>query len=293
MLDIEEAKPKNKIEKIYFKYNIGRYISFFVGLVLFAISFNLFLLPNNLVLGGVTGISVITKYLFGIDPTLFIFISSVILLIFSFFLLSKEETLKSVLGSLLLPVFIELTTDLSIYMDISSSELLLASLFGGIIAGVGIGLVFKAGFTTGGTDILSQILYKYFHISIGKSMLVICSIIAIGGGLCFGINNLMYSLIVIYLMSFFTDKVLLGISDCKAFYIITVHDDKIRNFILKELKHGVTVIDAKGGFTKEKEKMLFCVIPTNEYFKLKEGIHSIDPKAFFVATDAYEVFGGE
>ena len=90
-----------------------------------------------------------------------------------------------------------------------------------------------------------------------------------------------------------TDKVLLGISDSKAFYIIAEEEEKIREYVLKELGHGVTIFDTKGGFMKEKQKLLFCVIPTKEYYRLKMGIHEIDPKAFFVATDAYEVSGGE
>lgn len=288
-----ERKKKNIFDQWNQKYKISRYISLFVGIFLFALAFNLFLLPNNLVFGGVSGISIIMKEIFGFDPTTFIFVTSVLLLLVSFIFLSKEETARSIFGTLLLPVFIKLTSNLSIYVDLDSSELFLAALFGGVLAGVGIGLVFKAGFTTGGTDILAQILNQYFHISMGRSLMLMYTIIAICGSMCFGLHILMYSILVIFLISFFTDKVLLGISDCKAFYIITEEDEKVRNFILKDLKHGVTVMDAKGGFTREKQRVLFCVVPTNEYFKLKEGINSIDSNAFFVATDAYEVFGGE
>ena len=103
----------------------------------------------------------------------------------------------------------------------------------------------------------------------------------------------MYALVTLYIISILTDKVLLGISDSKAFYIIAEKDEEIKRYVLEQLGHGVTVFDAKGGFTKEKQKVLFCVIPTKDYFKLKEGIHEIDDGAFFVATDAYEVLGGE
>ena len=90
-----------------------------------------------------------------------------------------------------------------------------------------------------------------------------------------------------------SDKVILGISDSKAFYIITDHEAEIKEYILKYLNHGVTVFNAKGGYLKEKQTVLMCVLPTKDYYRLKEGIHEIDDDAFFVVTDAYEVFGGE
>jgi len=124
-------------------------------------------------------------------------------------------------------------------------------------------------------------------------MLMSDGLIVLSGVFVFGVNKLMYALIVVYIIGLLTDKVLLGISDSKAFYIITEEDDSVRDYILNYLNHGVTIFDARGGFTKEKQKVLFCVVPTKEYFKLKEGIHEIDKSAFFVVTDAYEVVGGE
>ena len=117
-------------------------------------------------------------------------------------------------------------------------------------------------------------------------------VIIVSGVFVFGWTRLMYSLISLYIISVMTDKVILGISESKAFYIITNHEDEVKNFILSHLSHGVTVLDAKGGFTGKKEKVIMCIIPTKEYFIAKEGIHEIDPNAFFVVTDAYEVSGG-
>ena len=124
-------------------------------------------------------------------------------------------------------------------------------------------------------------------------MLMSDGLIVLSGVFIFGVNTLMYAIIAIYLVGLLTDRVLLGISDSKAFYIIAVEEERIREYVLKELGHGVTIFDTKGGFMKEKQKLLFCVVPTKEYYRLKMGIHEIDPKAFFVATDAYEVSGGE
>jgi len=280
-------------ESIYSKYKIKRFIGLFLGLLLIAISFNLFLLPNNIVFGGVSGLSIITKKYFGINPSYFILISSVLLLVLSFIVLGKEQTRASILGSILFPIFIKLTENIGAYLNFETTDLFLCVLFGGVLYGIGAGLVFKAGFTTGGTDIINQIISKYCKVSMGTALLMSDGLIVLCGGFVFGIVKLLYALIVLYIISIFTDRVMLGVSDSKAFYIIAEHYEEIKKYILDELGHGVTILDGKGGFTKEKQRILFCVIPTKDYFKLKEGIHEIDENAFFVATDAYEVLGGE
>lgn len=292
-------KRKNKkesdtiIDEIYKKFNPLRYLYLLVGLFLISVSFNMFLLPNNIVFGGVSGLSIIFKKLFGIDTSLFILISSLLLLIVSFIVLDKEKTKGSVLGTILFPIFVKLTSGFSSYLTINPSEIFLYALFGGVLYGIGAGLVFKAGFTTGGTDIINQIITKYLKVSMGTSLILSDGLIVLVGVFIFGVRKLMYAVITLYIISILTDKVLLGISDSKAFYIIAEKDEEIKEYVLKELGHGVTIFTAKGGFSKEKQNVLFCVIPTKDYFKLKEGIHSIDKEAFFVATDAYEVLGGE
>ena len=284
---------ENIVKEIYKKFRIRRYFQLMVGLLMISISFNLFLLPNNIVFGGVSGISIIIKQIFGFDPSIFIFLSSGALLIVSYIFLGKETTSASIVGSLLFPVFVKLTAGINTIISVGDAELLLSTIFGGVVYGIGAGLVFKAGFTTGGTDIINQIISKYFHTSMGNAMLMSDGLIVLSGVFVFGVNKLMYALITVYIIGFLTDKVLLGISDSKAFYIITEKDSEVRDYVLNSLNHGVTIFDARGGFTKEKQKVLLCVVPTKEYFKLKEGIHEIDAEAFFVVTDAYEVFGGE
>lgn len=280
-------------ERIENKSKLGRYIQFCIGCLLIAISFNLFLSPNNIVSGGVSGVSILLNHLIGINTSVFILSVNVVLLILSYFLLGKEKTKASVFGSLLYPFFIEITKNINLVLEIDNSQLLLSTIFAGVLYGFGAGIIFKAGFTTGGTDILNQIISKYFKVGMGKSILYCDGTIVALTGIVFGINKLMYSILVLYLVSYMSDKVILGISDSKAFYIITKEEKKIREYILKYLNHGVTVIDAKGGFNKENKNVLLCVLPTKDYYKLKEGINEIDKDAFFVVTDAYEVSGGE
>ena len=282
---------ENIIKEIYKKGRLKRWAEFLLGVLIVAIAYNLFLLPAKVVYG-VGGLGIIFNSLFKIDPSLVILVSSVILLFLSLILLGKEETKKTVIGSLLYPVFVKLTSSVGQIVDLTNTDPLLIVLFGAVISGFGLGLIFKAGFTTGGTDILNQIVSKYFKMSMGNSMFFTDGIIILSSVFVFGWTKIMYSIISLYIISIMTDKVILGISNSKAFYIITDHEEEVKKFVLKHLSHGVTILDAKGGFTGQNQKVIMCIIPTKEYFIAKEGIHEIDSNAFFVVTDAYEVSGG-
>ena len=274
------------------KIKFKELIEFIIGCFLVALAFNLFMSPNNLVAGGVSGFSLILKHFFGLNPSTIISISNIFLIILSFIILGKEKTKMTILGSILFPIFVSLTEHLSTYISFKESEMILISVFGGALQGLGAGLIFRAGYSTGGTDILNMIVSKIFKISLGNSMFFTDGLIILGGAFVFGFNHLMYSLIILYLISNLTDKVVLGISDSKAFYIITSKEKEVKDFVINELKHGVTEFNAKGGFNSENQTVLMSVVPTREYYKLKEGIHNIDKNAFFVAMDSYEVKGG-
>lgn len=290
---ISKIKSQKTIERIQKKSRFKRYFNFTIGCLLIAISYNLFLASNDIVAGGVSGIAIILNELFSINNSIIIFGCNVLLLLLSYFLLGKEKTKNTVLGSLLFPLFVELTSNLNVWLQLDTSQLLLSSVFGGVVYGFGLGMIFKAGFTTGGTDILNQIIAKYAKTSVGRSMLFIDGGIVLLSALAFGPTKIMYSIIVLYIMSFISDRVILGVSDSKAFYIITDHDEEIKEYILKVLNHGVTVFNAKGGYATKNQTVLMCVLPTKDYYRLKAGITEIDRDAFVVVTDAYEVFGGE
>ena len=274
------------------KIRVKELIEFIIGCFLVALAFNLFMSPNNLVAGGVSGFSLILKHFFGLNPSTIISVANILLIILSFLVLGKEKTKMTILGSILFPIFVSLTEHLSTYISFKESEMILIAVFGGVLQGLGAGLIFRAGYSTGGTDILNMIVSKIFKISLGNSMFFTDGTIIVIGAFVFGFNHLMYSLIILYLISTLTDKVVLGISDSKAFYIITSKEKEVKDFVINELKHGVTEFNAKGGYNSENQTVLMSVIPTREYYKLKEGIHNIDKNAFFVAMDSYEVKGG-
>ena len=254
---------KNKdlrfLEYINKKSYLKRFIQFFLGCFIIALAYNIFIASNNLVPGGVGGIAIILNRFFNINNSLSILIMNLILILISYFLLGKEKTRASILGTILLPLLIAITENINYIFKINTSQVLLSAIFGGILYGFGAGLVFKAGFTTGGTDIINQIISKYCKITLGKSMLFSDGLIVLSSGLFFGINSMMYSIIILYIISLISDRVVLGISDSKIFYIITDREEEIKNFIIKYLNHGVTVFKAKGGYSKTKENVLMAV----------------------------------
>ena len=270
-----------------------RLIEFLLGCFIVAIAYNIFIAPNHLVPKGVGGVAVILNSLFGLSNSTVIFILNGILIIISLIFLGADKTKATIFGSLIYPLFIKLTENINVWLQIDNSQLLLSALCGGILYGIGTGLIFRGGFTTGGTDILNQIVNKYAKISIGKSMLFVDGCIVISSGIFLGINIMLYSIIGLYITSLISDRVILGISDSKTFLIVTDKKDAVKDYIVKHLHHGATTIDAKGGYRREKETVLMTVLPTKEYYRLKEGIRRIDKDAFYIITDTYEVFGGE
>ncbi len=281
------------LTEIYSKDRIKRFTELCIGTLLVAISFNLFALPNELVSGGISGLAIITESIFGIPPSTLILIVDLFLVVISYITLGKNQTIHSLIGSILFPIFIELTSGITQYINLENNQLLLSALFAGIVQGFGAGLVYKAGYTLGGTDIINQIISKYAKISMGNAMYFSDGLIILLSGIAFSLNKIMYGIIMIYIIGYITDKVIIGISESKAFYIITKKSKIIKDYILNNLNHTVTTFNATGGYENKKVDVLMTVLPTKEYYKLKEGIQQLDSDALFVVTDAYEVVGGE
>lgn len=276
------------------KKKVGKRITMlFVSLFFSAIVYNLFLLPVNLVTGGAGGIATITNYVYGIDPALMILIVSITCALLSLMYLGPEVTAVTILASLLYPFFVKITEPLTDIIQIDYSDMFTITLFAGVLNGIANGLMYKTGYNNGGLPVISQILEKYCKIPIAKTSAVINITVVLIAGVFFGSTNVMYAIILIYLNSIIINKVLLGISNNKAFYIITSEEDQIKNYIIRTLGHSVTVFDVKGGFLNKKNKVVLTVVPSREYYRVTEGIKIIDKDAFFVVTDAYEVVGGK
>lgn len=282
------------MKKLFTKKNkVGRIILLFTSLIISAILYNIFLLPLELVTGGTNGIATISYYLYYIDPSITILILSLACAIISYMYLGVERTNTTIVATILYPIFIKLTSLITSKITIDTSDVLLVVLFAGVISGISNGLLYKTGYSFGGIQSICQILYEKFKISIAKSSLYINMIIVGIGSLFFGITNALYAIIFLYINSIVVDKVLLGISNNKAFYILTEKEKEVKEYIIEVLKHTVTIFDVKGGFLDNKKRVILTVIPSREYYKVTEGIKSIDKDAFFVVTDSYQVEGAK
>ncbi len=291
-------KQENILEKIDKKGKVRAYIYLGIGCFLTAFAFNVFFSPNNVVTGGVSGLSIVIKNVFNISQTSFILVTYIVLLILSYFLLGPEISKKSLIGSILYPIFIYLTQDFGKYIYFNVDNMLLITLFGALINGIGSGLTFKYGFSTGGSDIICQLMSKYLKMSIGDAIKILNLIIIIGSGFflnngVYAWENVMFGIIAIYIIAILNDKLLLGVSSSKAFYIITDEETSIKNFLMKELGRGVTVLEGRGGYTGDRKKVIMCAIPTKEYFLAKEGILTIDKDAIILINDVYQSSGIE
>ena len=238
----------NILDRVYSKDKLVRFAEFLAGVFIVALSYNIFLLPSNTVYG-MGGIGIIIKKLFNTNPAITIFIGSMILLIVSMFTLGHKKTIRSIAGSMLYPAFVFATSYYINLIDLGSLEPAIIVIIGAVAHGLGLGLIFKAGYTTGGTDILNDIVAKFGKISIGKAMLFTDGIIILVSLFVFDFPTFIYSLISLYIISVMTDKVILGISQSKTFYIITDNETSVKKFIMNNLNHGVTVLQARGGYT--------------------------------------------
>lgn len=259
------------------------------GLFLAAFSFNLFLAPNNLVAGGVSGLALIINKIFSINESLFIMISNLLLLGVSFLFLGKEKTQNTIVGSLLFPVFVSITNVLVPYINIQETELIVIAALGGFLSGIGYGIIFKSGYTSGGTDILNQMMEKYLHIPISSSIMIVDGAITLCGGFLFGFPTMIYSLISLILISVFSNKTIIGEGKSKTLYITSSKIEEIKYYLHHELKIDSTDFDIVGGYSNEVQKMIMTVIKTKDYYRIKEAIQVIDRNAFITATDAYQL----
>ena len=237
---MEKDKRKDIFKQIYSKDRIKRFILLCVGLFIVSFSFNLFCLPNNLVSGGVSSLSIVVEKEIGIQPSMFVLYANIFLLCISYLILGRSKTIHSAVGALLFPLFIELTSHLTQYIQIEHKPLLLITLFAGVLVGFGNGLVYKVGYTTGGSDIINQILCKYFKIGMGKAVLIIDGIVIGICSLVFSLNEILYGFILIYIISYMVDKIIIGISSSKTFYIVTDKPKDVKEYIINDLNHSVT-----------------------------------------------------
>ena len=270
-------------------YNIvTSLIGLSLGAFLLAIGLVLFLEPNTIAPGGVTGFAIVFKKIVNIPIYITNLAINIPLFIIGVIILGKNFGWKTLYCTALLSLFLKI-----IPVRVVTPDLLLASIFGGLVCGVGLGIVFKSGGTTGGTDLAGSILNKFFpSLSIATFMMAIdILVVAFAGIVDKKVETSLYSIISLFVSVKVIDLILEGIGYLKGFLIITDKPEEISEKIMEELERGVTLFRGKGMYTKKEKDVLLCVVNRSQFTKTKEIVHYVDKQAFMMVTEISEVLG--
>lgn len=271
-----------------------QYIMISLGIVLMVSGFYFFLIPANIVAGGVTGLGLVLNEMLELPISLTVFVFNMLLLVLGLVILGKKVFFRSIYGSLLFPAILYVFERYVPLFDLQG-DLFISVVFGGVLLGMGFGIVLKYGGTSGGTDIPVKILNKKFKVPVSMSIYLIDGVIVTLGIIAFfdtnGILGGLYALVSIYLSGKVADIVIVGSNSKKAMQIITDRPDEIKDAIYKAIIRGVTEVSIKGGYTKENKTMLVTVITRQEYYIIRNIIANIDEHAFVYVTPATEIHG--
>ena len=263
-----------------------------LGAFILAAGFVLFITPYKIVPGGVYGISIVLHYLFGTPVGLVALCFDIPLTLIGIKFLGPRFGFKTVLGFSLTAVFTDTLTYFWGFKPLVEGDALLSSIFGGVMAGVGLGLIFRSRATSGGSDIIAMIIAKYTRLPLGMLMIYVDSAIVLVGLVVFQDWKIpLYSWIVIYITGKVIDVVLEGVSYDKSLFIISERHEEIREKIINNLGRGGTLIEGKGMYNMAEKKIIFTVVSRRELSILEEYIHEVDPKAFLTVLDATEILG--
>lgn len=259
-----------------------------IGSVIMAVGLNMFMVPNSLAPGGISGLGIILFHLFGLPVGLTIIIANIPLFIAAHIVLGPRVIVQSLLGTFVFSLAVEITAP---YLAAATSDLLLAAVYGGVVMGVGVGLVFRFRGSTGGTALLSLILAKTSGISPGQALLWGDLVVLALAIFVFGSEAAMYAALSLFVSSRVIDAVLEGLGLAKAALIITCCGEEINVKLLHELGRGVTRIAGLGGYTGIRREILLCVVTRPQVARLKSIIHEVDAEAFVIIGNATEVHG--
>lgn len=277
------------LKKINSNHIFIRYFSLVFAEFVSAICFNLLLKPVNIVAGGTSGLSLIIEESFHIDTDIFIAIIYVITFIISLLLLGKESIIGLLVASICYPLFVTLTSNITDIIVISHTDVLLIAIFGGILSGISGGLIYKNGFPSSGVGVIAPILNKYFKISISGANFVINTVIVLFGGYYFGIDMILYAVILLYISKMVTNAIILGISTQKAILFRSTKIDLINSYIKDNYMVEPIIIKSDGFFKGQNGTCELVTIPTYRYHLLKNSLKKIDRNIFFVTSDCYEL----
>jgi uncharacterized membrane-anchored protein YitT (DUF2179 family) len=259
-----------------------------IGSVILAVGFNMFMVPNMLAPGGVSGLAVVLYHLIRVPVGLTIILLNIPLFIIGYFILGPRVVVQSLLGTFLFSLALEITAP---HLPPATDDLLLASVYGGVVMGIGVGLVFRYRGSTGGTGLLALILARAWGISPGQAMLWGDLLVLALAVFVFGSEAAMYAALALFISIKVIDAILEGLGLAKSVIVITSFGERINEKLLYELGRGVTWLEGSGGFTRETKEVLLCVVTRQQIARLKAIIHEEDPAAFVIIGNATEVHG--
>lgn len=271
---------------------VKEYVLTTIGIALVAAGMYFFLMPNNLATGGVNGLGIVINHFYPTYDVGFLMMSmNVVLFIVAFLVIGTSFGIKTIYASLGLSGMIWALEHICPMSAPFTNDMLLELLFGILISAGGMGIVFNQNASTGGTDIIAKIINKFFHIDIGKAVLISDFVVTMLAGVTFGVRVGMYAVLGLFINGFFIDAVIEGINVCKNVVIISTKCDEIEAYIINELGRGATIYDARGAYTKEDKEVITTVIGRKEFISLREYIKKIDKDAFITVNTVHETFG--
>ena len=285
-------KNKNILKSINTKNLFIRFSFFLFACFIYALAYDLFYVPNDIVVGGMSGLAIIVKQLTGMSTTTFLYLTTAIILIISYIFLGKGDVINTLIGSVTFTVLVSLTEPLVKLINIEFNNMFVVILVSSIMRGISNGIIFRTGFNTGGSDVIAEVVNKYFKLSVGKCNHIVNAIIIIIGTLTFGLTKTIYSVIILTISSNLIDVVMLGVNDSKMCYIKSKKWKKLKKIIINDYHIGVTEIGSKGGIFNKEDPTLFVIVPFDLYYGFKHSIITEDENAFIVVHDCYTVKGG-
>lgn len=272
-------------------FRLKDFIMITIGIFLVAFGLEYFHIPNNIAAGGVSGLAIIINSFLGEIPIgIIILVLNVILFLVAFLTLGGGFGAKTLYASFGLSA-IMWVMETFFQPGIISEDLFINAAVGTFVIGIGMAMVFNYGASTGGTDILAKILHKFFHVDIGKSLLLVDFVIGIAGIATFGITAGLYALLCIVINGTLIDRMIDGFNMSKELMIISKKEEEIIRFIIEELDKSCTVLNGYGGYTSEDIQVLYVILSRREYIRLRSYIKEIDPKAFISVNEVHEVLG--
>lgn len=259
-----------------------------LGAFVAAFGVNYFTIPNQLAEGGVTGIALLLKYLFGLSPALITFVLNIPLFIIGWRELGRLSMLYTILGTTAFSLFLWITEDIGIPV---SGDLLLAALYAGVTFGLGLGIIFRFGGTTGGADIIARLVHKYIGWSMGRTMFMLDLGVIVSSAYFLGREKAMYTLVAVFIGARVIDFVQEGAYAAKAAFIISNSASRISEELMRDMNRGATLLKGRGGYTGLDKEVLYCVVGRNEITRLKRLVHRVDPVAFIVINNVHDVHG--